>query len=197
MFHVEHSQSRDLIAHARTFGDGLRMEEVWKEIEGTNGKHWFSNYGRAKSIRNGRERFFDLGRSNIYQQITVHIEGKRKNLSVHRLVAEAFIPNPDNKPQVNHIDGTRWNNHYTNLEWVTIKENIQHALRTGLWDELIGSKSKLVRCVNTDEVFASTKEAAAAYKINHRNIATVCRGERPLAGGFKWEYVTQQKAREQ
>ena len=66
-----------------------------------------------------------------YQKVNISMHGKEKLISVHRLVAEAFIPNPDNKPEVNHKDGNKKNNAVWNLEWVTSKENIAHAYRTG------------------------------------------------------------------
>ena len=67
-----------------------------------------------------------------YQKVNISMHNKEKLVSIHRLVAEAFIPNPDNKPEVNHIDGNKKNNAVWNLEWVTPKENIAHAYRTGL-----------------------------------------------------------------
>lgn len=67
--------------------------------------------------------------SNGYRQVQKTINGKRKTLMVHRLVAMAFIPNPLDKPDVNHIDGNKRNNHFSNLEWVTEKENTQHAMK--------------------------------------------------------------------
>ena len=67
-----------------------------------------------------------------YSHVTIQINGKPKRFRVHRLVAEAFIPNPDGKPYVNHIDGNRQNNSITNLEWVTPAENTRHAVDTGL-----------------------------------------------------------------
>ena len=67
-----------------------------------------------------------------YKIVWMNIKGKQKHYYLHRLIAEAFIPNPDNKPQVNHIDGNKTNNNVENLEWVTSKENVHHAIRTGL-----------------------------------------------------------------
>jgi len=67
-----------------------------------------------------------------YQHAALSKDGKVKSKTVHRMVAVAFVPNPENKPCVNHIDGDKTNNHYTNLEWVTYSENTLHAFRTGL-----------------------------------------------------------------
>ena len=70
---------------------------------------------------------------NNYILIWVNDNGKRRNIPAHRLIATAFIPNPENKPQVNHIDGNKHNNAVSNLEWVTRSENCRHAFRTGLY----------------------------------------------------------------
>ena len=70
---------------------------------------------------------------NGYLKVRVNIEGKKMSFSIHREVAKAFIPNPENKPQVNHIDGNKGNNCVDNLEWCTNQENVNHAMRNGLW----------------------------------------------------------------
>lgn len=77
---------------------------------------------------------FKTSHKGKYRCVTVTINGKQKHFYVHRLVAETFVPNPENKPQVNHIDGNPSNNHMDNLEWVTAKENVKHAYETGLID---------------------------------------------------------------
>lgn len=76
-----------------------------------------------------------------YVYATISVRNKTVNLNVHRLVALAFIPNPENKPEVNHKDGNKSNNHYSNLEWVTHKENIQHAIKNKLLIHCKGSKT--------------------------------------------------------
>jgi len=119
------------------------MIELWKSIPGYEGIYEVSNLGRVRSLDrlrknpNGMAKF--KGRiitgnhgGKHYFQVALHKDGRKQYYSVHRLVAEAFIPNPDNKPQVNHIDGNKQNNVYTNLEWATPSENILHSFRTGL-----------------------------------------------------------------
>lgn len=118
-------------------------EEIWKPIAGFKGRYLVSNLGNVRStdwvtfgIDGVRQCF--RGRpmrptwSGSYLQIGLQVNGKQKLFSVHRLVASAFIPNPDNKPVVNHISGVREDNRVENLEWATRSENSTHAIATGL-----------------------------------------------------------------
>lgn len=101
------------------------MEE-WKDIPNTH--YQVSTLGRIKNILNGRIKIpFDKNRTGYVRAILFDGKGKTKRHFVHRLVAEAFIPNPDDKPQVNHIDGDVTNNTVDNLEWATREENMRHA----------------------------------------------------------------------
>ena len=102
-------------------------EEIWKNTEYDG--YIVSNKGRVKS-KNKILAQNDNGRG--YLTIIMSINNHRFRRYVHRLVAKAFIPNPENKPEVNHIDGNKFNNHLKNLEWVTAKENMAHARETGL-----------------------------------------------------------------
>lgn len=113
------------------------MKEKWSPIEGFNGYYWISNRGRVKSYKKstrGNERGYIMKpskNSNGYLHLGLtDYKGDTKMFKIHRLVAMAFIPNPDNKPQVNHIDEDKENNYIDNLEWVTAKENINYGTRT-------------------------------------------------------------------
>lgn len=112
--------------------DNLDGEE-WRDIERYEGHYQISNYSRIKSFKNDKITILKpLIDKNGYLQIVFSKNGQHKWFKLHRLVAQAFIPNPENKPQVNHIDGNKMNNHVSNLEWVSQSENNNHAVNTGL-----------------------------------------------------------------
>ncbi|MEH7116087.1 NUMOD4 motif-containing HNH endonuclease [Neobacillus vireti] len=131
-------------------------EEVWKDINGFEGYYQVSNIGRVRSVdridslnrlhKSRLTTIYDNGKG--YKRVSLYKESNNYYRYVHRLVAEVFIDNPDNKTDVNHIDGDKSNNNYTNLSWVTKKENIQHAVK----NELIktGEKSKAAKLSEED-----------------------------------------------
>lgn len=127
------------------------MKEEWKPVKGFEGLYEVSNLGQVRSLDRLRKNVKGMAKINgriitgnhgekHYYQVALHKDGKKKYMSVHRLVAEAFIPNPDGKSQVNHIDGNKQNNVVSNLEWVTPSENILHSFETGL-NTHIGEKN--------------------------------------------------------
>ena len=106
-------------------------EEIWRDIAGYEGLYQVSNCGRVKSFyRGGRILKQSLKRGYMFVELYLNTNGKIH--IVHRLVAQAFIPNPLNKLEVNHINGIKTDNRVENLEWVTRSENEQHAYDTGL-----------------------------------------------------------------
>jgi hypothetical protein len=117
---------------------------MWKEVAGYEGLYEVSDEGRVRSIdrvvvypKGGKRVFFGKERKPVsdrvgYLQVQLYVEGTHKTFSIHRLVATAFVDNPYGKPHVNHIDGNKHNNSAGNLEWVTISENLLHAVRLGL-----------------------------------------------------------------
>lgn len=186
----------------------------WRPIEGYEGLYEVSNKGRVRSLNyrhTGEAKILRLCK-NKDGYLCVHLSknGTRYAKQVHRLVASAFIPNIGDKPQVNHIDGDKTNNKVDNLEWVTGKENMQHAWNTGLSkmtedrkkkvsEANKGSKhpqAKRVICVTTGEIFNYIREAERKYNIAHQSISDCCRGKRKTAGkhpatGEKlvWRYI--------
>ena len=109
--------------------------EIWKDISGYEGVYQISNIGRVRKTKNRKDglpgnQFLYMAKTdngNGYDYITLHKNGTRKNHYIHRLVASAFIENPQKKNCVNHIDYNRKNNNVDNLEWCTCKENIRHS----------------------------------------------------------------------
>lgn len=122
--------------------------------------------------------------------------------TIHQLVAECFVPNPLNKPFVNHIDSNRANNHYTNLEWVTHSENMKHGYKHGevkkVLDRLNRENQRKILCIETNIRFDSITKASE-WLVNNSNIKnirsgisgiySVASGKRKTFGGYKWKYI--------
>ena len=106
-------------------------DEIWRDVEGSGGMYQISNYARAKSFHKGTVKILKPKLSGLYLAVTLLRNGKPKICDVHVLAARAFIPNPENKPEVNHKDGVKLNCFVDNLEWNTPSENIKHAFRIG------------------------------------------------------------------
>lgn len=179
-------------------------KEIWKDIKGYEGLYQVSNLGRVKSLRDKnkkyREKILKQYKDNCgYYYITLSANSNIKKHKVHRLVAQAFILNPENKPQVNHIDGNKQNNTVSNLEWCTQEENMKHAYRTGLQKAKKGKDNSLSRkviCIDTGKKYGSTREAERLTGICQSDISKCCRGKKKSAGKhpvtgekLKWGYV--------
>lgn len=113
------------------------MDERWKAIPGYEGRYEVSDHGRIKSLNfrgcTGKEEILKKRlKKDGYFEVAIFDKGKQKYFRVHRIVAMAFIPNPEQKPEVNHLNGIKTDNRVENLEWCTSSENQKHAYRTGL-----------------------------------------------------------------
>lgn len=174
----------------------LHMEE-WRSIRGFK-DYYVSNLGRILS-KNNKVRASDkilkptFNKKRGYFWVMLHGVGRRRNLSLHRLVAQAFTPNPDNKPVVNHIDNDTTNNKASNLEWVTQQENVAHCIKSGRQVILYGSEAKAAKLTETQvmEIYnmkgIDTYESIAEqYGVKYSTVAHIMRGSR-------WQHLTQSK----
>lgn len=173
------------------------MEEIWKDIEGYEGLYQVSNLGRVKSLSRevvrptlGKYTTLEIIRKSHYDKdgyLTLSLSkgSKYKLFKIHRLVATAFIPNPENKPQVNHINGIKTDNTLENLEWVTASENVRHAYESGLVVSLKGEKhnmckltSELVKLIRNDLMIMTQKKVAEKYGISQQHVSDINTGKR-------------------
>ncbi len=150
--------------------------ETFKDIIGLEGKYQISNYGNVKSIKRNiilKQHVHD----NKYLRITIPNTPKPIRFKIHRLVATHFIPNPYNKPQVNHIDGNKLNNHVSNLEWVTDSENKEHAFKTGL--QTYKNKKRVLNTI-TNEIYNSIATAAKKNNFSATKTKLIVHGKHNL-----------------
>lgn len=167
------------------------MEEIWKPMSGRP-KFLVSNVGRIMRKETGHIYPPQLNHEGYYQ-CGLCDNGKAFVVKCHREVAKAFIPNPDSKPCVNHIDGNKLNNYVLNLEWCTHSENMNHAITAlGFLPGMCAHKTKAVMCVETGVVYKSCKEAymAIGSMSDDGHIEACCKGKRKTYKKFHWRYAT-------
>lgn len=193
------------VAKANGWHEEGHSNEHWMPVKGFEGVYMVSNMGRVKSVdritisKNGKRMPFKetilkpkVGRGG-YMYLTLHWGAIKKTAKIHRLVAEAFIPNPLNKPQVNHIDEDKTNNMYSNLEWCTAKENCNHGthnIRMSMNGRNAPSKSSPVLQFSLQgdliKRWESLCEIERSLGFLHCTVSDCCYGKKPSMYGFIW-----------
>lgn len=161
-------------------GDTMEMKEI-KEYP----NYFITDDGRVWS--KNRNKFLSLNpNTQGYLKVSLWKDGKSTTKPVHRLVAETFIPNPNNFLQVNHKDENKLNNSVENLEWCSEDYNTHYGTRN---QRIATSKGKRTLCIETGIIYPSVIEASRQTKIPFQNIWKVCKNINHKAGGFHWQFV--------
>lgn len=164
------------------------MEEVKKY-----GDYGVDKSGNVFSFKFGKERILRTATNKHgYSYVCLYVDGVKTCKKVHRLVAEAFIPNLNNNRDVNHIDGIKSNNRIENLEWCTHAENVSHAFRVlGYKNQGVEYRKKVVVSINKEgnrQEYPSTMEASRKTGVVQSCISRCCLGKRKTAGGYYWKF---------
>lgn len=182
------------------------MNEIWKDIPGYEGLYQASNIGNVRSLkwnRSNKIKNLKPYEEGGYMHVGIRHNGIHHNYLIHRLVAMAFIPNPSGYKEVNHIDGNKLNNTVVNLEWISRKNNVLHAINTGL-------RPPNVPCIRKRRDDSALCKEVIQYDLNNNIVARwssvfkiqeelgfkpdfvrrCCRGERKTYKGFIWSYAS-------
>lgn len=157
--------------------------EEWRGLPGYEDAYQVSNLGRIRSRNHVLQPTTNW---DGYLRVSIGKDGARRLVALHRLVALAFLPNPDNKPQVNHKNGNRADCRVTNLEWCTNAENQRHRNSA-----IGGGKNRKKRAVvntTTGQIYESISEAARQTETCIASIQECCKGQRKTANGYGWQY---------
>lgn len=169
----------------------MEEREIWRDIENYKGIYQISNLGNLKNVKTGKN--FKISQNKFgYVEFCLRKNGKAKTIKCHRLVAEAFIPNPNKLPQVNHKDENKLNNRMDNLEWCDNKYNSNYGTRGKRIGEKLSKvlKIPIIQCKNgvKIKVWNSAKEVEETLGIKRSNICKCLKKIRNTAGGYNWEY---------
>ena len=186
----------------------ISIQPKWVDIVGYENEYQVNQFGQIRTLKNSPKcKKFDLlkpqtSKKNGYVYQMLYKKGKQKLLRVHRIVAMAFLPNPNNLPQVNHKDGDKQNNKVDNLEWCMQSDNMLHAYKNGLQtpsekqrqaiintNKLKQKKVVLIKDGITVKMFDSLSEASRQTKISVSHISRCCTQKRNATNGVEWRFV--------
>ena len=174
--------------------------EVWLDIKDYEGYYQVSNLGRIRSLdreikhsknhtRFIKGKILSLRENKSragYLEVSLHKNKKEKRFRVHRLVAEAFLNNENNFPQVNHIDGDKSNNTIWNLEWVTDLQNKKHAWENGLYSS--NHRKREIECIETGKIYESVQKASELIPCDRKYLFKHLKGEVKSVKGLTYKY---------
>lgn len=190
-----------LIKDIRNGVISITIYEEWRWILNYENEYKVSSLGRIKSMKYGKERILKTkGIRHGYPFFVLSVNGKKYNKSIHRCVAISFIPNPNNLPYINHLDGRKINRIYLNLKWCSASENQLHSYRLGLnkgsGESRTGDKnwcSRKILQYTKDGLFIQSFNAivfaSKKFNIPATSISAVARGKNKTTGGFIWKYA--------
>lgn len=191
------------------------MNEIWRDVKGYEGLYQVSSLGNVRSLdrykENNRGRYLQKGRilrksydKDGYSMVGLYKNGKSCSKKVHRLVAQTFIPNPKNKPTVNHKNGIRDDDRVSNLEWATMSENQLHAFRVLKRKPVVPNKKQIEKCskskykrviqyeiqiiIKEKARYRSIKDAEKTTGINCTSISRCCRKKQEKTGRYIWRF---------
>ena len=163
------------------------MKEIWKDVSGYEGIYQISNFGRVRSFKFSNVRILkNIVHSAGYLTVDLRKNGTRKSFKIHRLVALAFIENPNNLPSINHKDECKTNNSINNLEWCTDKYNTNYGTRTER------TSKPVIQFIDQVELsrFDSLHDAAIKTNLPLSSISKCCTGKMKKCGGFTFEFCS-------
>lgn len=186
------------------------MKEIWKDIKDYENHYQISNFGNIKSLKDGKGKMLKLKKGkNGYLYTNLSKNGKVKTYTVHKLVAQTFILNPENKPEIDHINTVRNDNRVENLRWVTRKENNNNLLTkekmsnahegkklseeckkklSEIRKGLNNPTARAVVCLENGIVYSTITQCAEELGLSTSNITKVCRKKRRATGGYHFKY---------
>lgn len=183
----------------------LKTNEIWIDIKGYEGLYQVSSLGRVKSLtriikhsegflRTIKGRIIKLQQNNFrsgYYEVSLHKDGTEKRFRINVLVAKSFIPNPENKPQVNHKNGDKSDNSVDNLEWSTDIENKRHGWENGLYTN--NHRKKKIICNETEEEYESVTDASRKIPCDRKYLTLHLNGKNKAVKGNTYSYYYEEE----